>query len=291
MLQTKVFPHIKQYCKQLGYTFQPIDLRWGVSNEAQIDQKTLELCLSEVRSCKSYSHPNFLLMIGDRYGWVPLPYVIEKNEFESLLTHLNAAQKDILNLWYQQDLNQLPTSYILKERINEFVSAQVWNTVEAELRSIFQQAAKKANLKEAQLKKYFLSATEAEVTEGLFPYLELTDHQKILLQKSPDLLNVDAKNVFGFFREVIVESKKSNKYIRHDYPLAQQFKQKVKSVLLEENILNVETKQADVHSLEEQYLSDFIDRTISFLETKVNDQHSLALTRNYTALELEIEAQ
>ena len=38
LLQTKVFPHIKAYCLQYGYAFQPIDLRWGVSSEAQLNQ-------------------------------------------------------------------------------------------------------------------------------------------------------------------------------------------------------------------------------------------------------------
>ena len=93
ILQTKVFPHIKEYASKAGYTFQPIDLRWGVSNEAQLDQKTLELCLDEVRACKTNIHPNFLIMIGDRYGWVPLPYGIEKEEFEIIESFIKKRLK------------------------------------------------------------------------------------------------------------------------------------------------------------------------------------------------------
>jgi hypothetical protein len=59
-LRTRVFPEILAYCaEQGGLSFQPIDLRWGVSEEAQLDQKTLDLCLNEVRTCKSYPAPNF----------------------------------------------------------------------------------------------------------------------------------------------------------------------------------------------------------------------------------------
>lgn len=105
VLQTKVFPQIKEYASTQGYTFQPIDLRWGVSSEAQLDQKTLELCLSEVRACKTHMHPNFLIMIGDRYGWVPLPYAIESREFEALLTLMNESDKEALLDWYEEDLN------------------------------------------------------------------------------------------------------------------------------------------------------------------------------------------
>ncbi len=58
VLHTEVFPVLEQHCKDNGFVFQPIDLRWGVSNEAQFDQKTLELCLEEVRVCKHFPHPN-----------------------------------------------------------------------------------------------------------------------------------------------------------------------------------------------------------------------------------------
>lgn len=80
VLHTKVFPRIEQYLleKNINYSFQPIDLRWGVSNEAQLDQKTLEVCLEEVKACKHFPYPNFLIMTGDRYGYIPLPYMIEK---------------------------------------------------------------------------------------------------------------------------------------------------------------------------------------------------------------------
>ena len=36
VLQTKVFPEVREYCASQGYIFQPIDLRWGVSREAQL---------------------------------------------------------------------------------------------------------------------------------------------------------------------------------------------------------------------------------------------------------------
>ncbi|OCL86700.1 DUF4062 domain-containing protein [Arcobacter porcinus] len=64
LLQEYVFPEIKKYCNESNFNFQPIDLRWGVSNEAQLDQKTLELCLEEVRTSKINPHPNFLIMLG-----------------------------------------------------------------------------------------------------------------------------------------------------------------------------------------------------------------------------------
>ena len=120
ILQTKVFPNIKEYCSTKGYTFQPIDLRWGVNNEAQLDQKALEMCIKEVQSCKTHDYPNFLIMLGDRYGWVPLPQMIEKNEFETIKQWIekNQSPSDVafLNHWYILDENYFPKPhYYLRE--------------------------------------------------------------------------------------------------------------------------------------------------------------------------------
>ena len=52
VLHKKVFSRVDKFCNENGFSFQPIDLRWGVSSEAQLDQKTLELCLNEVKSSK-----------------------------------------------------------------------------------------------------------------------------------------------------------------------------------------------------------------------------------------------
>jgi hypothetical protein len=175
VLQTKVFPFIKQYAAHRGYVFQPIDLRWGVSEEAQLDQKTLELCLDEVRDCKSHIHPNFLIMIGDRYGWIPLPYAIEKSEFELLLSVMSSEENKLVKKWYKEDKNQMPISYILKERRGEYTQYITWEKVENELKKALQNASDKLKLPKEKKKKYFMSATEAEVEEGIFPYLNLTE--------------------------------------------------------------------------------------------------------------------
>lgn len=45
VLHKRVFPKIEKFCNKNGCSFQPVDLRWGVSSEAQNDQKTLKVCL------------------------------------------------------------------------------------------------------------------------------------------------------------------------------------------------------------------------------------------------------
>ena len=164
LLHNEVFPKIREYCEEKGFTFQPIDLRWGVNTEAQFDQKTIPVCLNEVKICASYPHPNFLIMLGDRYGWVPLPYMIERSEFDQILKNAKAqADVNLIKKWYYLDENQIPSSCVLRPRLRKFKNYEMWSAEEERLRSILQKAA--VNLPEDKKKKYFMSATHHEFNE------------------------------------------------------------------------------------------------------------------------------
>ena len=77
ILQRKVFPRISQLCGSYGWQFEDIDLRWGVSQDASRLQKTMQICLNEIKRCQALSpKPNFLILQGDRYGWIPIPEII-----------------------------------------------------------------------------------------------------------------------------------------------------------------------------------------------------------------------
>ncbi len=65
-LQERVFPRLRDLCLANGARFQPIDLRWGVSEEAGLDQRTIEICLAEIARSKRVSpRPNFIVLLGD----------------------------------------------------------------------------------------------------------------------------------------------------------------------------------------------------------------------------------
>jgi len=291
ILQTKVFPNIKEYTSVHGNIFQPIDLRWGVSDEAQLDQKTLELCLSEVRACKTHIHPNFLIMLGDRYGWVPLPYAIEAQEFEILLLVMSEEEKEEIIKWYKNDFNQLPVSYIIKERTGVYEAYEYWIKEEDKLRTILQNAVNNSNLTQEQKRKYFLSATEAEVEEGIIPYINPTQYQQGLLEKNPSLVKIDPKYIFGLFRDVDGNSQIEDKFIGTLYNEAQAFKTRVKATLPKENILQVSTKQINKDTLEEEYLKEFQEKMTTFLKTQIDNQKVQKKEEDQTPLEVELLAQ
>lgn len=289
-LQTKIFPEIKEYCSKKGYTFQPIDLRWGVNNEAQIDQKALDMCIKEVQSCKKHYYPNFLIMLGDRYGWVPLPNIIKSSEFETIIENIERSQeKGLLLNWYYEDKNQIPSSYILKERTDEYVEYNKWLEIESKLRNILQSAVE--NLDINTKSKYITSATESEAIEGIISYFSKTDYQQKLLQLIPELEQLDHKHIFGFFRNIDKNSTIENKFISEDYNRAQIFKEKVKNQLINENTLNVATSQISKEKLDENYLDEFIESVTQFLKSQVDLQIKKDKEKNYTSLEVEKQQQ
>ena len=256
LLQTYVFPEIKKHCTELnkGYTFQPIDLRWGVSNEAQLDQKTLELCINEVHASKLQPHPNFLIMAGDRYGWVPCPYLITAPDFEKIRDQVEATNKkitieywkhkdtdeqgnvlyddkgkpimkclpnrttthlELLEQWYQLDENQLyevgeemcSGAYTLQERTDrgelDYLIYENWGTEEEILREILQTAVELTNLDATIKEKFFDSATEQEVLNGIVNFKGKTEPQN----NEDEAL--DKSHVYGYIRNIkTVEGKK-----------------------------------------------------------------------------------
>lgn len=288
-LQTKVFPEIKEYCSLKGYTFQPIDLRWGVNNEAQLDQKALEMCIKEVQSCKRYDYPNFLIMLGDRYGWIPLPNIIEKNEFEQIIQNIYIEDKEYLSSWYYEDKNQTPVSYILNQRTGEYIDYNRWLEVESRLRDILKVAV--SDLDENIKKKYFTSATKAEAIEGIISYSQKSEFQQKLLNLIPDLEQVDHKNIFGFFRDIDKNTIIKDKFISVDYDEAQSFKQQVQEKLIDKNTLNVSTTQISKDKLDENYLNKFIESVTKFLQQQIDNQILKDTEQNHSDLELEKSQQ
>ncbi len=280
VLQTKVFPIIEKYCVEQGYQFQPVDLRWGINEEAQLDQKTLEICLNEVRVCKHYPHPNFLIMQGDRYGWIPLPYAIEKKEFEQILKYYsgNTGKMGILTKWYKHDLNHVilndSTAYVLQQRTDEYKEPTNWQEVENELRNLLQRAVKNIHLDAKEKNKYFLSATEQEVIEGIFRYLDPTEYQIELQSENVDLPALDEKYVYGFVRHIRDGAIHATDpiFLGDNFEKSIKFKSNLVNTLSKNNILQLETNLIAEGQLYDNYLDIFADRFLKYLKKSIKTQ-------------------
>jgi hypothetical protein len=183
-LQKYVFPRLRELCTQHGCRFQAIDLRWGVGDEAGLDQQTMRICLDEVaRSQKTSPRPNFIVLLGDRYGWRPLPAEIPEGEFraiEPLVT--DATDRALLSNWYRRDENAVPPVYCLQPRKkdSELADFKTWERqVERPLRRALIAAVDAIGLDqidEDQRLKYGASATEQEISAGALSIDDAPDH-------------------------------------------------------------------------------------------------------------------
>jgi WD40 repeat protein len=177
-LQREVFPKLRTLCEEHGARFQAIDLRWGVRDEAALDQQTMEICLREIRRCQATGvKPNFIVLLGDRYGWQPLPARIPATEWKALAPHLPALAEQ----WYRLDENAVPPEYCLQPRTAEFD----WNPVERELHEALTKAARAAGLPASALVKYEASATHQEILAA--------DQEHVFAFVRPSTANTDPR--------------------------------------------------------------------------------------------------
>lgn len=194
-LQSSVFPRLRDLCTQHGCRFQAIDLRWGVREEAGLDQQTMRICLDEVsRSQRASPKPNFIVLLGDRYGWRPLPAGIPAREFAHVQrTITDRRDRELLEAWYTRDDNALlgrteesapEAVYCLESRSGRFADCQVWETeVERPLRGILLRGIEGLDLTEEERRKYEASATEQEIAVGALKVPDANEHVFCFLRK------------------------------------------------------------------------------------------------------------
>jgi hypothetical protein len=205
-LQQIVFPRLHDYCRGHGARFQAIDLRWGVAREAALDQQTMGICLNELRRCQDLSpRPNFVVLLGQRYGWVPLPPRIDAREFEELRTAVpDPADRRLLEYdealppghdrpgWYRRDDNAVPAEYVLRPRAVpcppdasdrhrrrwERAEAEEWRITERRLHDVFRRAMAAAGWApdDPRRSKYELAATHQEVDRRALSVPGARDH-------------------------------------------------------------------------------------------------------------------
>lgn len=187
ILQRDAFPRLERFCDEHDATFQAVDLRWGVNEQAAYDQKTLQICLKEIERCQKVSpRPNFLILLGDKYGWQPVPETIPQGEMDIILKHILPEEADLLDKWYKLDTNSLPQGiagvheYVLQPRTRlepregETIPERkqreynLWSDTEMKLRTALRRAVDKAKdaFTPQQRIKYFTSATHQEILRG-----------------------------------------------------------------------------------------------------------------------------
>jgi WD40 repeat protein len=199
-LQELVFPRLRDLATAHGCRFQAIDLRWGVSEEAALDQQTMKICLGEIERCQKTSpRPNFIILLGNRYGWRPLPYEIPAVEFEQIVPLVSIENKFLLEQWYFRDDNAVPAVYCLQARSGEFVEYSAWEKVENDLRKILLASIEKLSFSPTAALKYTASATEQEIVAGALKVPDASEHVFCFLR---DIQNMPEDGSAASYKEV-----------------------------------------------------------------------------------------
>ncbi len=178
-LQARVFPRLRELAEAHGCRFQAIDLRWGVSDEAALDQQAMKICLGEIERCQRVSpRPNFIVLLGDRYGWRPPPAQIPAAEFQQILGTLSGAEKALLETWYSLDANAVPPEWRLKPRAKggPYEPYAGWQPLEVRLQRILGDAAARLGFTGDRLLSYTASATEQEIAAGALRVEDAPEH-------------------------------------------------------------------------------------------------------------------
>src|SRR5215472_774310 len=167
-LHELVYPRLQELCAAHGARFQAVDLRWGISEAASREQRTLTTCLSEVRRCqRTTPRPNFIALVGDRYGWRPLPTDIPATDFTLLEGSLgDDADRALLTAWYRRDDNAVPAAYFLQPRYGDYEDEERWAPIENRIAILLRRAATDLDMPPERRLRYVASATEQETTIG-----------------------------------------------------------------------------------------------------------------------------
>lgn len=200
-LAADAFPKLEQLCHRHGFQFQAIDLRWGVSTEAGLDHRAMRICFDELRRAQEISpRPNFLILLGNRYGWRPLPEELSVEEFDTLqhaATQIpSSAEKsavEVLREWYRVDSNAVPPVYLLQPRRRDLGDDQdythdaIWKPVQAVLWTIISRAMPPTQLQRRfdggesdgslpAIVRFQASATEQEIWHGALRVPDAKEH-------------------------------------------------------------------------------------------------------------------
>ncbi|XP_068176521.1 NACHT domain- and WD repeat-containing protein 1 [Antennarius striatus] len=192
-LLEKAYPEVLAFCRSLGFTFEVVDLRWGIRGVSSGDHEAGEIFLQEIQNysnfltfCSGWS-PKALL--GNRYGHRALPRLVPGKQFEALLSRLSKNPEGVkqLNRWFLKDNNAVPPAYVLQPITTHFPyysdlrleskprrdnNVLAWRLTETQLLQLLRSAAADAeaagDITAEQKHRFYASVTEQEFEEGLW---------------------------------------------------------------------------------------------------------------------------
>uniref|UniRef100_A0A2C9K456 DUF4062 domain-containing protein n=1 Tax=Biomphalaria glabrata TaxID=6526 RepID=A0A2C9K456_BIOGL len=308
------YPKLRDFCTEMDLGFQVVDLRWGVTAEATNSHLTTEICLLELKNCQKVSvGPNCIAIIGNRYGFCPLPYKIFLEEYTILKSEakeLGLTDFDLIDQWYFKDDNSIPPAYYLQpitsqlpyflDNSSQFESqkkAQIeeWNRIEKTMLATLYKTAISACNKQiiSQDRKhlYLMSVTEHEARAGIVTALDPSKHGLVFLRELDNFTSDMYKDQNASrYKDLINESDKPDTDINAEN-LLKSFKHDLVSNLNESNVtsynvpwqsggINPELFPAHKEYID-QFCSDFVTKVKAMIQVDASAKESLIRQGEY----------
>ena len=144
-----VIPYVKECARKRGLDLALSEMRFGIREKASSNNRTLEICLDELRNCQEVSAGlNFILISCDKYGFRACPYRIAQVEFDALIMHMGEEEAEIALRCYRLDENALESPEYVMRTQDEI--AHFWKGTFQCLQCAFRGAAKRLWSEELQ---------------------------------------------------------------------------------------------------------------------------------------------
>ena len=177
--------------------------------ESVDDHRIVNICMEEIKRCQEKSLAiAFIALLGDKYGWRPLPPSVEADEFEELLKRIEQSDRELITRWYLRDDNSVPPFYLLQPISRQFPihsgdkderskAWEDWCRVEKRIKSHLRSAADKAGLKDEAKQKYIVSLTQLEVEKGVVTD-PVASQRSLVIDRRFDRINEEDKEARNF---------------------------------------------------------------------------------------------
>lgn len=250
ILHSDVYPRLASLANENGMTFEAVDLRWGIPEAAQQAHATLDVCLQEIRRCKKLSpSPNFVVMVGNRYGWEPPQSRIQNDVMSALFSVAQSSEVDLLEKYYRHDLNSIPMSTWLLRPVTEWDLGMS----DTQILQLTRALASASDLSERVKLSFFASATHLEILEGL-----LDDDDSV-------------ENVCAYLREItdVHSLKDASSFLDDPFTLAehnnlQKLRQDISSAAQKPRVSSYSVAWSNDHE-RNKYLQDFASQVYADL--------------------------
>ncbi|XP_072023467.1 NACHT and WD repeat domain-containing protein 2-like [Amphiura filiformis] len=185
LLMEDVYPYIRDYCREIGLSFNVVDFRWGIRATACNQHLSAQICLKEVQRCKENSvGPFFVGILGQKYGWRPIPYTLPETLYYSFLGSISRlAEQDpvmreakgLIEMCFKIDENALDRIAVLQpidsiySKFSQNCPNAVgkWRQTFDVMRTALFTVIRGSGLPEEMINELTWSVTEGEIVQGL----------------------------------------------------------------------------------------------------------------------------